>query len=108
MHDIRHNIYLHPFLALPDDQNDDIWAYYPIMPVSPIMMEGFMIVILSIPLIDKSLQMDLYTVYSLLALHPELKVQFFYVLQEEYLPSQHLTYMLLCPLLMKFVYALHH
>ena len=51
----------------------------------PIMMEGFLIVILSSPLIDKSLEMDLYKVDNLLVLHPELKAQFSYVLEGEYL-----------------------
>ena len=51
----------------------------------PIIMEGFLIIILSIPLADQSLHMDLYRVYNLPALHPELKVQFPYVLEGEYL-----------------------
>ena len=55
------------------------------MQVSPIMMECFLIVILSIPLLDKSLQIDLYKIYNLLAIYPELKVQFSYVLEGEYL-----------------------
>ena len=62
-----------------------MWAYYPILSVSPIMMEGFLIVILSIPLADKSLQMDLYRAYNLSELHPELKIQFSHVLEGEYL-----------------------
>ena len=83
--DIQHNIHLHPWLALPDDPNDNIWAYYHIMQVSPIMMEGFLIIILLIPLVDKSLQMDLYKVYNLPALYPDLKAQFSYVVEGDYL-----------------------
>ena len=49
------------------------------------MMEGFLTVILSIPLVDKSLQMDLYKGYNLPVLHPELEVQFSCVLEGEYL-----------------------
>ena len=49
------------------------------------MMEGFLIVILLISLVDKSLQMDLSKVYILPVLHPDLKVQFSYVLEGEYL-----------------------
>ena len=49
------------------------------------MKEGFLIVILSILLVHKSLQMNLYKVCSLPALHPDLKVQFSYALEEEYL-----------------------
>ena len=74
---IKDNINLHPWLALPDDPNDNIWAYYPIMWVSQIVMEGF--------LIEKSLQIDLYKVYNLPALYPDLEVQFSYVLEGEYL-----------------------
>ena len=40
---------------------------------------------LIIPLVEKALQMDLYKVCDLPALHPELKVQFSYVLEGEYL-----------------------
>ena len=29
--DIKQNIFLHPHLALSDDPNDNIWAYYPMM-----------------------------------------------------------------------------
>ena len=47
-----------PQMALSYDPNDNIWAYYPIIWVLSIMMEGLLIVSLSIPLIDKSLQMD--------------------------------------------------
>ena len=81
--DIKQNIHLHHQLALPDDPNDQIWTYYPIMQVSAIVMEGFLIVILSISLVDKSLQMDLYKINNLPALHADLKVQFSYVLEGE-------------------------
>ena len=62
------------------------------MQVAPIMMEGFLIVFLLIPLVDKSLQMDLYKVYNLPVLHPDLQVQFFYALEGEYLVSTSHTY----------------
>ena len=41
--------------------------------------------ILTIPLTDQSLEMDLYKVYSLPALHPKLKIIFTYQLEGEYL-----------------------
>ena len=53
--------------------------------MSPIVMEGFLIVILSITLVDKSLQIDLYKVYNLPPLHPDPKVLFTCVLEGEYL-----------------------
>ena len=48
------------------------------------VMEGFLIVILLIHLVDRSLKLDLYKVYNLPALHPELKVYFSYILEGEY------------------------
>ena len=48
-------------------------------------MENFLLVILTIPLADQSLVMNLYRVHNLLALHPKLHVQFQYQLEGEYL-----------------------
>ena len=70
--DVRKEICTHPRLAQPDDPDVNIWGYISIMQASPIVMEDFFLLILSIPLIDKSLQMYPYRVYSLPALHPEL------------------------------------
>ena len=61
------------------------WNYYATMKITPIMMQNFLLVILTIPLIDQSLEMDLYKVYNLPAPHPELKIQFKYELEGEYL-----------------------
>ena len=74
-----------PQLTLPEDPNINIWNYYSIMKVTPIIMENFLLVILTIPLADQSLVMNLYRVHNLLALHPKLHVQFQYQLEGEYL-----------------------
>ena len=48
-------------------------------------MDDFLLIILTIPLTDQSLEMDLYKIYNLPALHPKLKVEFMYQLEGEYL-----------------------
>ena len=48
-------------------------------------MNNFLLIILTIPLTDQSLEMDLYKIYNLPALHPKLKVEFTYQLEGEYL-----------------------
>ena len=48
-------------------------------------MDDFLLIILTIPLTDQSLEMDLYKIYNLPALHPKLKVEFTYQLEGEYL-----------------------
>ena len=44
-----------------------------------ILNNDFVLMILIIPLIDKSLQMNLYKLYNLPALHSDIKLQFTFV-----------------------------
>ena len=48
-------------------------------------MDDLLLIIHTIPLIDQSLQMDLYQVHNLPALHLDLKIQFTYEIEGEYL-----------------------
>ena len=73
-----------PRLQLPEDPNINIWNYS-IMKTTPIVMDDFLLIILTIPLTDQSSEMDLYKIYNLPALHPKLKVEFTYQLEGEYL-----------------------
>ena len=82
---IKNNMKRNPRLQLPEDPNVNIWNYYPIMKITPIVMDDFLLIILTIPLTHQSLEMNLYKVYNLPALHPELKVEFTYELEGEYL-----------------------
>ena len=82
---IKDDMKRNPRLQLPEDPNVNILNYYPIMKITPIVMDDFLLIILTIPLTDQSLEMNLYKVYNLPALHPELKVEFTYELEGEYL-----------------------
>ena len=55
------------------------------MHVTPIAKKNFLIVILPIPLIDKSLQMPHYCIHSLPVLYLELEVQVSYMLEGQFL-----------------------
>ena len=81
---IKDNMKRNPRLQLPEDPNVNIWNYYPIMRITPIVMDNFLPIISTIPLTDQSLEMNLYKVYNLPALHPKLKVEFTYELEGEY------------------------
>ena len=50
---------MNPRLELPNDPNRNIWTYFPIMKISPLLKDDLLLVILTIPLIDRSLQMEL-------------------------------------------------
>ena len=82
---IKDDMKRNPRLQLQEDPNVNIWNYYPIMKITPVVMDDFLLIILTIPLMDQSLEMNLYKVYNLPALHPELKVEFTYELEGEYL-----------------------
>ena len=81
---IKDDMKRNPRLQIPEDPNVNIWNYYSIMKITPIVMD-FLLIILTIPLTDQSLEMNLYKVYNLPALHPKLKVEFTYELEGEYL-----------------------
>ena len=74
-----------PRLRLPENPIENVWSYYSLMRVTPVVMENFLAIILTIPLVDISLQMNIYKVHNLPTLHPDLKVQFTYELEGEYL-----------------------
>ena len=82
---IQQKLKSHPRLSLPQDPETNIWDYYSISRITPVVENGYMIVILTIPLSDASLDMRLYKIHNLPSLHPELKVEVNYVLEGNYL-----------------------
>ena len=78
---IKEEMKQNPRLELPYDPDQDIWSDYSIMRLSPVIMEDFLLLILTVLLVDKSLRMDPYKVHNLPALHPKLNIQFTYQLE---------------------------
>ena len=74
-----------PRLELPYSIGADIYKYYTVMKITPVVVGDVMAMLLTIPLIDKSLKMNVYKVHNLPALDPELKVASEYILESEYL-----------------------
>ena len=52
-----------PRLKLPEDPNLNIWNYYTIMKITPIVMDDFLLILITIPLTNQSLEMDLYEAF---------------------------------------------
>ena len=75
---VKKDMNRNPRLKLPEDPNLNIWNYYTIMKITPIVMDDFLLILLTIPLTDQSLEMDLYKVYNLPTLYPKLKIEFTY------------------------------
>ena len=75
----------HTRLKLCEDPETNIWSYYGTIKLSPIVLEDYLMLILTVPLIDQSLHMNLYKVYNLLMLHPMLYVHAQYEIKNTYL-----------------------
>ena len=56
---VQNDIKTNARLKLPDDPVKNIWSYYGTTKLTPIILENFLMLILTVPLIDTSLQMNL-------------------------------------------------
>ena len=54
----------HPRLQLFEDIDRNIWVYYENIKIVPVVMNDFLMIILDIPLVNKSLEMNLYKVHN--------------------------------------------
>ena len=60
LHHVQEEIRSNACLRLAEDPDTNMWAFYNIIKVTPVVMEDTLMLILTILLIDKSLQMNLY------------------------------------------------
>ena len=84
LREVQNDIRTNAHLKLPDDPVTKIWSYYGTTKLTPIVLEDYLMLILTIPLVDSSLQMNLYKVHNLPTVHPELKIQATYELEGRY------------------------
>ena len=84
LQDVQTQMAHNPRLKLFDDVDNNIWEFYENVKVTPIVIGDFLKVILTIPLFDESLQMNLYKVHNLPLLHPDLQIEVTYDLEVTY------------------------
>ena len=72
-------------LELPYNIGTEIYKYYTVIKITPVVVGDVLAMLLTIPLIDKSMKMNVYRVHNLPALDPKLKVAAEYILEGEYL-----------------------
>ena len=87
LHNIEDDIKSHARLKLSEDPKTNIWSYYGTIKLTPIVIEDYLMLILTVPLVDQSLHMNLYKVYNLPMLHPTLHVHAQYELESSYLAT---------------------
>ena len=87
LHRIEEDIKSHARLKLCEDLENNIWSYYRTIKLTPLVLEDYLMLILTVPLIDQSLHMNLYKVYNLPMLHPTLHVHAQYEIENSYLAT---------------------
>ena len=87
LHKIEKDIKSHARLKLCEDPEANIWSYYRTMKLTPIVLEDYLMLILTFPLVDQSLHMNLYKVHNLPMLHPTLHVHAQYEIEGSYLAT---------------------
>ena len=87
LHKIEEDIRSNARLKLCENPETNIWSYYGTVKLTPIVLDNYLMLILTIPLIDQSLHMNLYKVHNLPMLHPTLNVHAQYELEGSYLAT---------------------
>ena len=84
LHKIEEDIKSNARLKLYEDAETNIRSYYRTVKLTPIVLQDYLMLILTVPLVDQSLQMNLYKVHNLPMLHPTLNVHARYELEGTY------------------------
>ena len=87
LHTIIEDIKSNARPKLGENPETNIWSYYGTVKLTPIVLQDYLMLILTVPLVDHSLQMNLYKVHNLLMLHPTLNVHAQYKLEGAYLAT---------------------
>ena len=87
LHRIMEDIKSNARLRLCEDPKPNIWSYYRTVKLTPIVLQDYLILILTASLVDQSLWMNLYKVHNLYMLHPTLNVHAEYELEGAYLTT---------------------
>ena len=87
LHKIKEDIKSNARLKLCEDLETNIWSYYGTVKLTPIVLQDHLMLILTAPLVDHSLHMNLYKVHNLPMLHPTLNVHVQYEIEGPYLAT---------------------
>ena len=87
LHRIEDDIKSNAGLKLCEDPNTNIWSYYGTIKLTPIVLQDYLMLILTVPLKDQTLHMNLYKVHNLPMLHPTLQMHVQYEIEGPYLAT---------------------
>ena len=82
---IEDRMHANPRLRLPyDPRAGGIWKYYSIIKVTPIVMDKMLVILMTIPVLDKTLELNIYQVHNLPAIPLGQEVVSLYQLENKY------------------------
>ena len=68
---IRAKLRPNPRLSLPYDPNTaDIWKYYQVMKITPVVIDKLLVILLTLPILDSTLELNVYRAHNLPAIPP--------------------------------------
>ena len=82
---IENHMRTNPRLRLPyDPRAGGIWKYYSVIKITPIVMDKMLVILMTIPVLDKTLELNIYQVHNLPAIPPGQEVAALYQLESKY------------------------
>ena len=82
---IENRMRSNPRFKLPyNPRAGGIWKYYSVIKISPIVMDKMLVILMTIPVLDKSLELNIYQVHNLSAIPPGQEVAALYQLESRY------------------------
>ena len=82
---IENRMHINPRLKLPyDPRAGGIWKYYSVIKITPIVMDKMLVILMTIPVLDKSLELNIYQVHNLPAIPTGQEVAALYQLESRY------------------------
>ena len=82
---IENRMRSNPRLRLPyDSRAGEIWKYYSVIKIIPIVMDKMLVVLMTIPVLDKLVELNIYQVHNLPAIPPRQEVAALYQLENRY------------------------
>ena len=82
---IEDRMHANPRLRLPyDPRAGGIWKYYSVIKVTPIVMDKMLVILMTIPVLDKTLELNIYKVHNLPAIPLGQEVESLYQLENRY------------------------
>ena len=82
---IEDRMHTNPRLRLPyDPRAGGIWKYYSVIKVTPMVMDRMLVILMTIPVLDKTLELNIYQVHNLPAIPPGQEVAALYQLESKY------------------------